>query len=266
LKQLARRFLETVAPRKFATLQAIRARRRIARLQRQWGRVALAKRFIEAHGEIVCGGPFARMKLPYEECFAGYLAMMVGSLERELEPAIMAAINRNYSRILNIGCAEGYYAVGFAIKSKAASVHAYDIDPWARRYCTRLAALNGAADRVQVRGWCDHAAITAVARESTLILCACEGYEFELLDPVKCPLLNQCDLIVEMHDFARSGGVTAPILARFRDTHNCTIVEIQPRDAFMYPALEALPESARQEAVAEVRNPNSRWAVILHRP
>ena len=55
-----------------------------------------------------------------------------------------------YPVVVNIGCAEGYYAVGMAGRMPDTRVDAFDIDPAAQRACGELAARRGVADRVRV--------------------------------------------------------------------------------------------------------------------
>ena len=53
---------------------------------------------------------------------------VIGSYESPIHYWITDAISQSYDRILNIGCGEGYYAVGFSLKSPASRVYGYDID------------------------------------------------------------------------------------------------------------------------------------------
>jgi hypothetical protein len=173
-------------------------------------------------------------------------------------------LDRAPPALINVGCAEGYYAVGIAMICKHLRVHAYDIDPWARRYCRQLAKLNGVADRIEVHGWCDLAALRATAKPGSLIICDCEGYETELIDADRCPELRSCDMIVEAHDFI-SPGASQTIAKRFAATHDIEVIEIQPRDPVTYPWLTIFPESERAAAILEVRNGNLRWLVMTSR-
>jgi methylase of polypeptide subunit release factors len=52
--------------------------------------------------------------------------------------------------VIDIGAAEGYYAIGFARRLPAARVIASDLDPVARLLCWLLARRNGVGDRVSV--------------------------------------------------------------------------------------------------------------------
>lgn len=52
----------------------------------------------------------------------------------------------NYSEILDLVCAEKYYAVGFAKRYSRSKVYAYDSNPVAQKLCEQMPVLNGVAD------------------------------------------------------------------------------------------------------------------------
>ena len=62
----------------------------------------------------VAAGPFAGMRYITRSCGSKLAPKVIGCYERELHPAIENAIRGDYQRIIDIGCAEGYYAVGLA--------------------------------------------------------------------------------------------------------------------------------------------------------
>jgi hypothetical protein len=62
-------------------------------------------------------GPFTGMR--YAAMSSGSLLSpkVIGSYESPIHSWIMDAIKHDYDNILNVGCGEGYYAVGFSLKS-----------------------------------------------------------------------------------------------------------------------------------------------------
>ena len=58
---------------------------------------------------------------------------LIGSYEEEVHLIIEEIIRRRYSIVVNIGCAEGYYAVGFALRIPDAIVYAFDIETTAQQ-------------------------------------------------------------------------------------------------------------------------------------
>jgi hypothetical protein len=263
MKSAFKRILQTLAPRFTSTVQAIRARRHLARLNEQWGQVELSRQFAASHGDVVSDGPFRGLKLPFDPNYTMYIPMLIGSLEMELHAAVEHAVTRQPRTIVNVGCAEGYYAIGFLRRLSHARSIAFDIDPWARKFCRRLGQVNDVADRVSLRGWCDPVSLARALEHSGLVICDCEGYELELLNPDACPALRRADILVELHDFARRGGVSVPILRRFAESHEIEQIPIRGRNPDDFPALHVLPVEKRAAAVAELRNPESSWAWLV---
>ena len=96
---------------------------RVAQLEQEMQKPQQARRRAEITNVLfntqkgnVLSGPFAGMAmLPESSWGDGDLApKLLGCYEAELHPAIAKAISRKPKNIVNIGCAEGYYAVGMA--------------------------------------------------------------------------------------------------------------------------------------------------------
>jgi 2-polyprenyl-3-methyl-5-hydroxy-6-metoxy-1,4-benzoquinol methylase len=92
---------------------------------------------------IVQDGPFAGMNFPLMPADGCVMPKLLGSYEEELHPFFNRFAGTDYDLIIDIGCAEGYYAVGLARLFERARVLAYDIDANARQRCSELARLNG---------------------------------------------------------------------------------------------------------------------------
>ncbi len=224
-----------------------------------------AKQALVSHfGRRVLAGPFAGLQYGNDVVCGAYVAKLVGSYEEELHGVIEQIKVRQYRRIVDVGCAEGYYAVGLAVQMPGARVLAYDIDENARRYCADLARLNGVAGRVEVRGRCGHAKLEASCGPETLVVCDCEGFEHELLDPAAVPRLKQTDLLVELHDCLRP-GLTPDLLARFAHTHDVQLIESRERAVQDYPVLEVMRAEDRPWAVREGRGAVMQWAYFTAR-
>src|SRR6188768_1189017 len=70
-------------------------------------------------------------------------AKLLGSYELELIPVLKRLIAAPYSELINIGCDEGYYAVGLARLLPGLHVTAFDCNKTAREKCNSLALING---------------------------------------------------------------------------------------------------------------------------
>ncbi|HVS13027.1 MAG TPA: hypothetical protein VMV46_03820 [Thermoanaerobaculia bacterium] len=208
----------------------------------------------------VLAGPFAGMRYPTLASGSTLLPKLVGTYEMELHGVISAILATRYERIVNIGAAEGYYAVGLARAAPGwPPVVAFDTEIVARRRLRRLAASNGVEDRIEVRGACQPKDLRELVGSGTLVLSDCEGAEDELLDPTKVPSLQDADLLVELHGH-RDPGLPQRVVDRFRASHRVELIVPAPRDLSRHPELCRLSEADRALAAAERRAGTEIWA------
>lgn len=233
-----------------------------------WRRSELGRATMEVvrrNGLEVRNGPFAGLRYPPQALGrTGHIgAKLVGSYEQELTAAIAAMIEQGLDTVVDVGAAEGYYAVGFAMRSPATTVRAYEIDRWQRRLCQRVASVNGVGNRVLVDGRCDLSRLEPERLGRLLVLCDCEGCELELLRPDRHSLLRTANLLVELHD-AVDATITPTILGRFAETHEAEVIHAEGRDPSNYGRLAGMAERDARLAILERLGPAS-WAVLRPR-
>ena len=102
----------------------------------------------------VAQGPFQGMQYVALAYCSEVLPKLVGTYECELISAIEAICQAGCDRIVDIGAAEGYYAVGMALRNPAAGIVGFEMNASARYYLRRLAQRNGVSDRISIRGEC----------------------------------------------------------------------------------------------------------------
>ncbi len=175
---------------------------------------------------VVRGGPFAGMH--YTNDGYGVLnAKLFGTYECELWDIIRPALMQPYDRFIDVGAGEGYYAVGFALKSKSKRVIAYDSSAYARNILNEMAEANKVRHHIELRGECDPAQLEADLQGGlSFLMMDVEGAEECLLDPVKIPGLKNTFILFESHDIINP-GIGGRVVRRFLDSHN--ILEISAR-------------------------------------
>ncbi len=187
----------------------------------------------------VQNGPFKGMRYPgFEAVGSSLIAKLLGTYEVELGDVIEEFITKSFDTIIDVGCAEGYYAVGLALRSKTTQVHAFDTDPRAREICREMGRLNGVADRLNVQGLCAPADLLGLASGGrTLIISDCEGGELDLFNETTVARLRTCELLIEAHDFIVR-GVSQALQRRFSSTHDCRLLHsLHPLDkAALHPS------------------------------
>jgi len=194
------------------------------RLLSKWRSVLIQNTLLQQQGTVVMDGPLKGLDFLPQSAEGCHIAKLLGCYEQPLQPYIEQAIQADYPTILNIGCAEGYYAVGMARRMLATRVLAFDLNPNAQQVCTELAARNNISERVTVGALFKPEDFATYAGERVLVLCDIEGAERDLLDPAQAPALAGMDLIVESHE-CLVPGITKLLMERFAPTHDITVVE-----------------------------------------
>jgi 2-polyprenyl-3-methyl-5-hydroxy-6-metoxy-1,4-benzoquinol methylase len=194
------------------------------RLLSKWRSVLIQNTLLQQQGTIVMQGPLQGLDFLPQSAEGCHIAKLLGCYEQPLQPFIEQAIQKQYATVLNIGCAEGYYAVGMALRMPHTRVLAHDLNPKAQEVCTALAVKNKVADRVEVAGLFTPADFAAYTAQDVLLMCDIEGAERELLDPAAYPALQSMDIIVESHE-CLIPGITQLLIDRFKATHDITLVQ-----------------------------------------
>ncbi|HEY1109642.1 MAG TPA: 50S ribosomal protein L11 methyltransferase [Opitutaceae bacterium] len=225
----------------------------------------VANKLVARYGAEVREGPFKGMKLRLDAIGSAVSPKLVGSYEAEVHAAVETIVAGGYSRVLNIGCAEGFYAVGLALRMPQAEIWAFDIDPAAHAASAALAALNGVPQRLHIAGECTHARLDELCTEDTVIVCDIEGAEKELLDPTRAAGLRKADILVEIHPTETGESLEDLLESRFAATHTCEMIPTAPRVGSDYPWLrEGLTGAEVELALCEFR-PIMHWGFFRRR-
>lgn len=233
----------------------------VLRRMGRWRSRVLAKTYIAHHGLSVMQGPFAGMIYADQATEGALIPRLLGSYESELHPHLQRIAASDIDTIIDVGCAEGYYAVGLARLMPQATVHARDIDEAALAACRDLAAKNGVADRVRVAGAFKPQDFQAFAGTKALVMVDTEGAEVDILRPDLAPALAGMQIIVETHDLFRPGAL-ATMTARFQATHDIVRVDQQAKSVTLPAWLNELGHLDQLLAVWEWRQRPTPWLVM----
>lgn len=217
--------------------------------------------------QIVVSGPFKGMKYQVVEAIDNYIApKLIGTYEIELREIVEEICKENYSTIINIGCAEGYYAVGFALRKTNANIYAYDIDPKARELCLTMAKANGVEERVKVEEIFTMRTIPKILPiDQGLIFCDCEGAEKSIFyndGENWVQLIDRFDLLIEIHDVYRP-GISKYIYDLFSASHDIQIIysvnDFLRPSIFDFPITKELSLDTKTKLMAEGRPGIMEW-------
>lgn len=232
-----------------------RATRLLAKARAQ----LIANQLVAWNGTVVRSGPFWGLNISVPITEGCSVPKLLGCYEQELHGVIQQLPARGYSQVIDVGCAEGYYAVGLARLLPQAKVFAHDTNPLAQAACRQMAEANRVQDRVHVGGEFPPEEFQRFANLRTLVVCDIEGAELQLLDPQRAPALAQFDILVELHDVFHP-NLSQQLLARFQATHDIEVVPFHgQRNYTIYPELEQLEQLDRLLATWEWRSGPTPW-------
>jgi hypothetical protein len=224
IKKALRALLKSVAPASlFERIAAVRSRRHQVRWLREGGIFERVKRHIEEHGTVVLAGPFAGMVYPLDSATCRWVVpKLLGTYEDEIHPFLETLRSRKYDCIIDVGSAEGYYAVGLA-RMFQVPVHAYDPEPYEKNFSAMMAERNGVSELVRMDALFTVDDLHRFADQRVLMVCDCEGFEEVLFRPDTIDLVRNWDLFIELH------GTADRALSSLPWPHAVTFVNAVPK-------------------------------------
>lgn len=232
LRSNAKSLLNKMAPTLLQVIQTVNNRRlfreRFEKFQQDVKDVLYDRSNI-----IVLSGPFMGLKYIDAVVWGSITPKWLGSYEYELTQIVEEIVANDYDTIIDVGCAEGYYAVGLAYRSPRTQIYAFDIDFISRRQLLNLAHINGLQNKITLGKYCSFDDIRNKSRGKTLLISDIEGYERELLNPDICESLKRIDVLVELHESDDNFSVKNLIYNRFKQTHNIQEINSTNREGWI---------------------------------
>lgn len=210
--------------------------------------------------DVVRYGPFSGTRIVDEFSWGDCCLKLLGLYEHYLHDAIRSAFKRPVDCVVNVGCAEGYYAVGLARLAEGVPVFAFDISEESQRICAKMAALNNVSDRVLVGGLLTPRVFQQLLEvyDSPLVVMDIEGGEFELLDLTLAPALARAEIICECHEWMLPGGIDV-LKGRFSHSHICKVIDEVDLRGTDVAEIAHLSGQVRASITCEKRGTRMRW-------
>jgi len=195
-KGVARAILPTAV---FEKRMAVRSRRFQLSGLKKSGLIDATTRYIERYGSTVRYGPFAGTIYPMDAALSHHsIPKLLGTYEQELHHIINIIGQRQYDLVIDIGSAEGYYAVGLA-RLLRTKVLAYEPEPIEKSFCEKAARLNGVSELIELRDLFCASDVQLFRGRRVLCISDCEGFESEIFNASTVPDVAGWDLLIELH-------------------------------------------------------------------
>jgi len=237
-------------------------------------RFSLARALKAKYGNQIQSGLFEGMKYVDRAMGSELLPKLVGTYEKELAPLFLEA-KGPFDSLIDIGAAEGYYAVGLLRNGFSRQCIAFEAVQQAHKLLRGMAELNEVWNQISLHGSCTTESLdTAISASSKpFVLSDCEGAELELLDPAAVPSLAKATILIEVHgrlEVPPQPGEEHPaamarfLAQRFSPTHRVTTIPQRLRTLEDWPRkLAKLGTSfQRLAAMDEHRTPGPGWLLL----
>lgn len=213
----------------------------------------------------VLTGPFVGMKLPPIDAWGANdrAPRLLGTYEADLHAALETEIARLPDWVLNIGAADGYYAVGLARRLPNAKIVAYDLLPAALEATRQSAMRNGVAPQFRFEpGFGPDTMPKREPGQKTFMFFDCEGCELALVEKFAMSDFAETSLLIESHDFIVP-GIGDRLVAHFAPTHRGVKIREAGRNPNAFAMLQKMGSFERWLAVTEDRPETMDWIWLV---
>jgi hypothetical protein len=227
----------------------------------------LSRKIFKQSGGVIKHGPFAGMILLDDPRWGqpDQAAMIFGMYEQEVLENLANAPPQ-FRTFVDIGAADGYYAVGLVKCGKVDRAICFEAHPQGRATIARLAEQNGVSDKVTILGaasehFVDMLNAYKVNSGETMVLVDIEGAEFKVLTEKVFASLRSSMIIVETHAHIYDDPEAEMDLLRKRAsrTHRSTSWYPGARNPSVFKELEDFPETDRWIICSEGRYEIQQW-------
>jgi hypothetical protein len=236
---VTRKLAQRIAP----GLMADRARRYERDFRERQGVTVIARELVGSGPMEVQAGPFTGMRYPSDRVadIDAPVAKMLGTYEQELRNVFTEALADELRTFVDVGCADGYYAVGMPYADRRLMSYAFDLSPSARDLCRVVARINALEDRVRIGTRFTARSLDVIDDPDALLLCDIEGAEGALFDANLVGRLSRAIVVIEVHE-KDDPSMSARLRDCFDPSHTVDRVNQQPRET-----LRGLPPLAFEE-------------------
>jgi hypothetical protein len=189
---------------------------------------------------------------------------LLGSYELELEPVLKNLLTQNFIHLVNVGCDEGYYAVGIARILPGINVIAFDCNKNAQEKCRALASLNNVQQQVVVKSCFVENDIASIKNAGkTLFIIDCEGCEDTIITNNLIADFATASFVIELH-YQQTPEILEKLQQMFGSTHHIMLVKaLSDHERIMqyhFAELEGLSYQQKEFILTE-RNNYMEWLI-----
>lgn len=232
-------------------------------------RKRVSKMIYNEYQGVVQNGIFKGLKLTHDtNTSAGVLGSKVlGFYENIVMENILS--RAPFHNIINLGSADGYFAIGMLIKKLANRAICFEITESGRKSIEKNALLNHCSEKLNIFGKADsefHKKIkdSGLDLTNSLIICDIEGGEFEYIQVDMFTQFKNTTWVIELHDRIQDldCNLRKDLIKKIPSNLNYRIIKSQPINWTDNTRLETLSDNDRALLFSEGRKQIGEWIII----
>jgi len=249
-------FLRVVALFLRQPLEVQRAKNKV------WGALLKKYKYKVAHG------PFKGMTLGENVWWSANdrITQTLGIYEKHVLDMLIDFSSKETTKFIDIGAADGYFAVGMAFGDYFRDVHAFEISEEGQKHIKKNALRNKCKDRVTAYGEANLASLKGILNdeERAVVLIDIEGFEYDLLSLEMLSLLKKCFLVCELHPWMVECGneKQEKLLRDASEYFDLSLIKRETYNPNQFVELDEFTDEERLIAVGEARRKNMNWLVL----
>ena len=225
-------------------------------------------KIILEHGYQVAYGIFKGMKLSKNSYWSknDFITHILGVYEKHVLKKIIEFSNKGNNLFIDIGAADGYFAIGMAFSETFKKIYAFEIDEEGRRSLNRNIENNLCKDKVVVDIEANFETLKEIVdkNKSAVILIDIEGSEFDLLDNKLLKLLSNCYIVCELHPTLSANGFEKQkmLINNAKAFFDVSIIQRESYCPNKFSELNEFTDEERLIAFGEGRENNMNWLIL----
>lgn len=193
-------------------------------------------------------------------------SMLLGLYEKEvLDKIVLLSKNKKY--FIDIGAADGYYAVGLIKKNYFQRCFCFEMTKNGREIIRENSILNSIEDKISIFGEIKNSLSLFINQkiiDQSFLLIDIEGSEFDLLTDKFLNEIKMCNTIIELHDHLVKNGdkKLKDLIKKLNKYFKLSFFNSQGRNPSQFKELNYLTDNDKWLICSEGRKSTGHWIYL----
>jgi hypothetical protein len=210
----------------------------------------------------IASGLFAGLQFTSTDILGTPMPKILGTYEKEIQEVFEQWNHKKFNRFINVGGAEGFYAVGITKKFEVEEAIVYEMLEKGQSMIRTISEKNRVSTCVQIHSKCEEHDLYKLCDECAkdLVFIDVEGAEIELLSSRVLERLRNSTVVVEAHDF-QVDNCTNLVRQMFSNTHVTKVISSRARIEKDFPLSYPFPKAIKLAMMDERRPGVMNWII-----